>query len=351
MGAALSNPTGPGTNSATGARPSGSATNSASAATNRLARTTDVAVTAADPNDPVEKEFQQVMKEDDDAQAEVDKWIKENDEFAAKGAGMPASQLKHRIETRFETVRKGYEDFLKKHPNHARGHVAFAGFLHDIEDEDGEKEHLETALSMEKNDPAIYNNLANIYGHHDPVKKAFEYYTKAIELNPREPVYYQNFGTTVYLFRTDVKEYYHINEDEVFAKAFELYSNAMRLDPLNFELATDVAQTYYGIQPMRVDEALRAWTNTLKIAANDIERQGVYVHMARINAMGRRFEIAHAHLAAVTDEKYNDLKRRVTRMVNDKEKEAKETNAAPEKAEAPGVATPETLKPQTKKDL
>ena len=31
------------------------------------------------------------------------------------------------------------------------------------------------------------------------VKKAFSYYEKAIELDPKEPVYYHNFGTTVFL--------------------------------------------------------------------------------------------------------------------------------------------------------
>lgn len=44
-----------------------------------------------------------------------------------------------------------------------------------------------TALGT--NNPAVYNNLANIYGHTGPVKKAFEFYARAIELNSHEPVY------------------------------------------------------------------------------------------------------------------------------------------------------------------
>jgi len=93
---------------------------------------------------------------------------------------------------------------------------------------------LEKALGLNAKDPAVYNNLANIYGHTGPVKKAFEFYAKAIELNPREPVYYHNFGTTVYLFRTDAKEFYGITEQQVFDKALGLYSNAMKFDPTNF---------------------------------------------------------------------------------------------------------------------
>src|SRR5262249_7048356 len=115
---------------------------------------------------------------------------------------------------------------------------------------------------------------------------------------------------------------------QVFAKAFELYSNAMRLDPDNFPLASDVAQTYYGIQPLRTDEALQAWTNALKIAHDEVEREGVYVHFARLKLMAGRFAEAHAHLDAITNEMYAQLKTRLTRNLNEKESGAK-TNAPP----------------------
>src|SRR5262249_49780387 len=156
-------------------------------------------------------------------------------------------------------------------------------------------------------DPAAYNNLANIYGHDGPVKKAFEYYAKAIELNPNEPVYYHNFGTTVYLFRKDAMEFYGIDEQQVFDKALVLYSNSMRLDPTNFPLASDVAQSYYGIRPTRVEDALKAWTNTLAIAHDQIEREGVYLHMARIKLHAGRFDEARGHLNAVTNSMYDEL--------------------------------------------
>jgi len=58
------------------------------------------------------------------------------------------------------------------------------------------------------------------------VKKAFDYYAKAIELNPQEPIYYHNFGTTVYLFRKDAMDFYGITEQQVYDKALGLYSKA-----------------------------------------------------------------------------------------------------------------------------
>jgi tetratricopeptide (TPR) repeat protein len=284
-----------------------------------------VTTNSVETADAVEKEYEKLMEDDDAAQAEVDQWIQDNEKFAAQGAGLSPKEMKRKIMARFEPVKQSYEDFLKRHPNHAKARIAYGSFLGDLNDEDGSQEQLEKALEIETNNPAVYNNLANIYGHHGPVKRSFEFYAKAIDLNPNEPVYYHNFGTTVFLFRKDAKEYYGINEQEVFDKALVLYSNAMRLDPTNFPLASDVAQTYYGIKPTRVEDALIAWTNALHLASDELEREGVYVHFARIKLHAGRFDEARAHLNAITNEHFAALKQRLTK--NMLELETK-TNAA-----------------------
>jgi len=283
-------------------------------------------------NDPVEQEYQKLVEDDDAAQGEVDKWIQDNQAFAAKGAGVPETELNRRIHEKFVPIRKRYENFIDAHPNHVKARVAFGSFLGDMHDEEGAQQQLEKALELDAKDPAVYNNLANIYGHTGPVKKAFEFYAKAIELNSQESVYYHNFGTTVYLFRKDAREFFGINEQQVFDKALELYAKAIKLDPTNFPLASDIAQTYYGIKPTRTEDALKAWTNTLHIAHDEIEREGVYLHFARLKLHAERFDEARAHLSAVTNAMYDDLKNRLARNIEEQEKQAKaakETNAPP----------------------
>jgi Tfp pilus assembly protein PilF len=331
-------------------------TNQPEAASNLVRQAAGVSISIPDPNDPVEIAYKKLMADDDAAQAEVDKWIRDNDEFTAKGAGISRKELNLKIRTRFVPIRQAYEDFIKLHPNHVRARVAFGSFLEDTHDEEGSQEQWEKALELDKTDPAIYNNLANHYGHTGPVKKAFEFYTKAIELNPKEPIYYHNFGTTVYLFRKDAREYYNISEQQVFDKALELYSNSMRLDPTNFPLASDVAQTYYGIKPTRTDEALKSWTNALSIAHDEIEREGVYLHFARLKLHAERFAEARAHINAVTNDMYKDLKSRLVRNLNEQEAMAKTnssksgvSDAADIKLEAEGKKSGEPVKkPQDK---
>jgi tetratricopeptide (TPR) repeat protein len=242
---------------------------------------------------------------------------------------VPSADLQRRIRERFEPIGKAYADFIARHPDHARARVAYGSFLGDLQDEDGAREQWEKALALNSKDPAVYNNLANLYGHTGPVQKAFEYYAKAIELKPQEAIYYHNFGTTVYLFRKDAMEYYHITEQQVYDKALELYSKALKLDPKDFPLASDVAQTYYGIKPLRTEEALKAWTNTLALAHDEIEREGVYLHLARLKLAANRFAEARAQLTTVTNDMYDVLKKRLIHNLDEQERKAKETNAPP----------------------
>jgi len=319
------------------------ATNPPAAVSNMVLKKTGLSINVPDKNDPVEKEFQKLMSDDDAAQAEVDRWIKSEDKFAELGGGRGPEALRARIKQRFDPIRKAYEDFLQRHPKHAGAELAYGSFLNDIGEEASAREHWEKGRELDPKNPAAWNNLANWYGHNSPVTNAFKYYAKAIELNPNEPVYYQNFGTTVYLFRRDATNYFHITEAQVFEKAMALYHKALELDPDNFILATDLAQSYYGIKPAKTgdpatdrqaaqklnDEARAAWQVALKLARDDIERQGVYIHFARLNIDAGRFDEARKNLNAVTNDMFNGTKKALNKKLVSHEAKATETNAPP----------------------
>jgi tetratricopeptide (TPR) repeat protein len=323
------------------------ASNQPAALSNLVTRTTGINVSAINTNDPVEQELEKIEDADDNTHGEIDGWIRENQDFAAKGAAIPNAELNRRIRERLDQVRTNYTGFIQRHPNYAPARVAYASFLDEIGDEDGGYDQLLKARDLDPNLPSIWNQLGNYYGEHGPTTNAFVCYEKAIQLDPTESVYYQNFGTTVYLYRKDVKEFYHINEQQVFDKAMLLYSNAMKMDPTNFELATDVAQTYYGIKPLRINDALVAWTNALKLAHDEIEREGVYIHLARITMLAGHYDQAQQQLDAVTNEMYSAMKQRVARAIDQREHPDtnEPTDGGSSKLQAPG--SKEAPKPQT----
>ncbi len=288
-------------------------TNPPQAVSNLVADKTGMSIPVVNTNDPVENEYCKIVLEDDAAEKEILKWSDE----AQPGGEEARLTLNARIRQRLDGVRRQYEDFVQRHPKHVKARLAFGSFLNDTGEEDGAVAQWDAARELAPTNPAPWNNLANIYGHHGPTKKAFEYYDKAIELDPNESVYYHNLAVTVYLFRPDAREYYHLTEQQVFDKSLALYRQAIKLDPDNFVLFSDYAESFYGTNPPRWRDGLEAWTEALKIAHDDVERQGVFVHLARINTKLGNYDAARQHLNAITNEMYATLKRTLTRNLNE----------------------------------
>lgn len=281
------------------------------AVSNLVAEKTGISIPVINTNDPVEAAYYKVLQDDDAAEKDIIKWTDNPD--ADSKANPDNLTLRERVRQRLAGVKTEYENFIALHPNHAHIRLAYGSFLNDTKDEEGAVEQWEKARQLDPRNPAAWNNLANYYGHRSPVKKAFEYYAKAIELDGKEPVYYENLATTVYLFRKDAEEYYHLDETQVFDKALELYRKAIALDPDNFILFSDYAESFYGTKPPRYKEGLVAWTQALKIAHDDIEREGVYIHLARINLKLGNFEDARRNLDLVTNTFYAAMKGRIAR--------------------------------------
>ncbi|MBM3875378.1 MAG: hypothetical protein FJ386_01485 [Verrucomicrobia bacterium] len=275
---------------------------------------------AAPAPDATEAELRKIMVEDDTALDQIEQWTIQAQNADGPTAPAVRAALQLKINARIEEIRKRYDDFLTRHPKHAPAHLAFGSFLceHGFEKE-GVKSW-ETALELDTKNPAAWNNLANHYAHRGPVRKSFDYHLKAIELSPAQSVYHYNFGTTVFLFRKDAMEHFSLDEQQVFDKALDHYARAQTLDPQNFTLASDIAQTYYGIRPPRNEAALAAWERAFKLAPAEPERQAIHLHFARIRINMGRFDEARADLAKVTHTNHQVVRARVQKTLDDRQK-------------------------------
>jgi tetratricopeptide (TPR) repeat protein len=280
------------------------------------------AVANKEKKDPVQEEYEKLLEQDETALKDVEKFNAEFEAFQGKGVAGPKAALAAKIDQRLEPVRKAYEDFLLRHSEHVDARIAYGSFLNELGEEDDAIVQWEKARSLDSKNPSPWNNLANIYAHIGPIKKALQYYEKAIELDPEEPVYLQNLATVTYLFRKDAAEMYRIDEEGVFNKALDLYRRAMKLDPTNILLATDYAQSYYGIKPLRADDAIAAWKHALTLAKSDAEKEGIYLHLARVELNSGHFTEADQHLALVKDPEMQDLRDRLKRNLERKRTEA-----------------------------
>ena len=289
------------------------ATNQPQAVSNLVQQHTGISVKIPDSDDPTEQELHRVMVTDEAALDEVKSWAGTNQIPRTDTNALAA--LNKKIRERLDAVRHQYETFLRNHPDNARGFLAYGAFLNDIGDEQGAKVQYENSRHLDPKNPAVWNQLANYYGEYGGVTNAFAYYAEAIRLDPAEPVYYQNFATTVYLFRQDAREFYRINEQQVFDKALGLYREAMKLAPADLVLASDYAESFYGIKPLRTNDALVAWTNCLNICKDENEREGILCHLARVKIAAGMFDNAQADLDAITNQAFAGMKVRLNRSM------------------------------------
>jgi len=247
-----------------------------------------------------EAEFRELLRADEDALEQIDRLMSSNAAFAREGAGLNQSLIATKVRTLSDPVIEKYETFLKRHPGHVKGHLAFASFLGEFGLSEKARRHLDEALRLAPDDPVALNNVANYYGEHGPATKAFEMYEKAIALRPNESTYYRNCASVILLYRPEARLFYQLpDEQAVFAKALALYRRARSLKPDDFLLASQLAQTLYHIRPFPYREAVEAWEATLKLARNPAEREGVLIHLARVHIREKKFDAARACLDGV----------------------------------------------------
>lgn len=275
--------------------------------------------TGATKSSEIPEKLRQIMAEDDNAAEEIDGWIRES-MTKKEDAQLKQITMNTKIRERLQKVEDLYIAFLESHPENAEALLAYGSFLNEQGRNKEAQTKWEKAKEVAPENPAVWNNLASHYSHTGETEKVFAYLEKAIELDQTQSVYYHNLAIMTYTMRKDAKLFYGTTDENViFDKSLDLYRKALDLDPKNFELAADYAQSYYGIKPVRVEEALGAWTRALSIADEEPEKEGVYIHLARFEIMGKNFAKARDWLTKVKHPFYNDLKKLILRNIEDKE--------------------------------
>ena len=130
---------------------------------------------AAPPSkDGIAAEYEKLLEADEAALEDVEKFVKDSERFEEQGAPGSRAALAAKIDQRLQTVEQAYEDFLMRNPKHVEARLAYGSFLNETGNEEDAIVQWEKAREIDPKNPAAWNNLANIFGHIGPVKKAFQ---------------------------------------------------------------------------------------------------------------------------------------------------------------------------------
>ncbi len=309
---------------------------------------------AADAVNPAYMDLKRVMEMDDKARGEVDALLEQREAQAARAPELKPLSTDTLVEGKLAPVRQAYEDLVSKHPTYAKARIAYGSFLNEMGDSEAAAIQWKKGNELDPKDPAGWNNLGDLYGHSGPVTNAFVCYAKAIELAPGESNYYRNLATVMYVFRDDASKFLKTNTLGVLDQSMTFYRKALELDPDNFLLAADLAQSYYGFPTPRSNDpqadrkvilnrsllALGAWTNAMQIARDDIERQGVQIHMARWTMNVGRYAASRAALNTVTNTMFDKTKDALLKKLARLESGDPSTSAPPVSVAPPAPSKP-----------
>ena len=265
----------------------------------------------------VESELQTIFTADNAALSEITKWIEENNTLIRTDS-IRRDQLAQLIRMRLDRVRKQYLAFLKQHPKHARAHAAYGSFLAHLDDQQGALRELKASAKFGPFNAAVHNNIATHLGtiavesgRHAHVGELLETYQKAIRLAPRVPLYRHNYTIALSLFQKQAAAHLKCTPREVTEEALKQITEALRLDPNNFEIAADLAETHHDFKPLPREQTLTAWKHAATLATTDDERGWAELQMAIVNIETNHFKEAKQHLEKVNVEIYARLKQRL----------------------------------------
>ena len=259
-----------------------------------------VPLRAAD-NEAVQTELKQLLLADEEALRAVERLMAENAAFAKEGAGLPRALLSTKVHGLVDPVREKYETFLQRHPDHVRGHLAYASFLGEFSETPKILEHLEKAIALAPDDAVVLNNVAKHHAEHGAPDKAFGLIQRALEKRPDEPTYLRNLAGIMLVFRDEAVKFFGLSDTaQAQSHAIRLYRRAVELQPDDFLLRTSLAQALYARSPFPEAEAAAAWEAALNLASTPLEREGVLIHLARVHIRGKNFTAARSRLDEVS---------------------------------------------------
>ncbi len=270
-------------------------------------------------------DLQAIFDADNAALTEVAEWIEQNRALILTDPRY-RDQLAQRIRVRLDRVRKLYLAFLSQHPNHARARAAYGSFLTHLDDQQGALRQLQISAELAPFNAAVHNNIATHLGtlavqsgRTNRVGEALAAYQKAIRLAPRVPLYRHNYGIALSLFRSQAAINLKRSPREVTTEAIAQLTEALRLEPTNFEIAADLAETHHELNPIPREAALAAWKHAATLATTNDQRGWAQLQMAIVNIETGHLTEAKTQLAKVNAEIYSKLKQRLLKAMAEQE--------------------------------
>ena len=252
----------------------------------------------------------------------------------SSSANKPLSEQE--LTRRAQQILSAYESYLEDNPRDVNGLILYGKFLRRM----GQPRHA-TGLFLEadKIDPrlaVVKQNIANYLVEEGRLADALPFLLKAVELEPKEPVYHHQLGTFLFLFKEDLLSLGIASVQTNDRSMHEAFRSASKLAPDNFEYKLRYAQSFFDISDPDWDKALGVWQDLRNQARDHPVSEREYLALGEARAMaqlGREKEAATI-LKIITSPSLRATRESLIQELKDsdsKEKTLREKETAPKK--------------------
>jgi tetratricopeptide (TPR) repeat protein len=192
---------------------------------------------------------------------------------------------KQELTRRAQQILSAYESYLEDNPRDVNGLILYGKFLRRM----GQPRHA-TGLFLEadKMDPrlaVVKQNIANYLVEEGRLADALPFLLKAVELEPKEPVYHHQLGTFLFLFKEDLLSLGIASVQTNDHSMHEAFRSASKLAPDNFEYKLRYAQSFFDISDPDWDKALGVWQDLRNQARDRPVSEREYLALGEARAM------------------------------------------------------------------
>lgn len=235
-------------------------------------------------------------------------WAQEGNpvHFAAKQLGLIVEKqeaLMQRLEAEADTLPESeqvrllqeqislYQDFLTRNSKSLEGFILYGKFLRSIGQDKAAYEAFLQAHALDPKVAVVKQQIANYLTETGRYAEAYPFFVSAVELAPKEPVYYYSLGEFLALHRKEVEEADLLSEHDIdyqMLKAFEL---ASRYQPQSRQLALRYGQAFFDLELPQWAIGMKVWIDLFKSSNSHEEQDYIRFNQARIlHEMGNRGE-------------------------------------------------------------
>jgi tetratricopeptide (TPR) repeat protein len=208
-----------------------------------------------------------------------------------------------------KNVGAAFARLAKAYPRDVRVRDANGEFLLGVDDREGALREWLAAEKLEPKDVAVLNHLAGLYLATGDVRQSFDYYLRASEAEPADPLAHFNVANVACVFRHELGK----TEAEALDLALQHFAEAHRLAPKSAEFARAYAETFYLVPNPDWGTALKVWKRHLGLVT---EKNFSLLNLARVHMKLSQPDEARACLQQVQGTDNQRLKARLAARID-----------------------------------